>query len=189
MRERISEQSLKFRFAPISRFVLIAASLLLGIVSHVLWDGFTHDSGLFVKHWEFLSTSVETYRVMPLWRALQQGCSVAGVGLVALVTAWWWYRKPVVRDPVSSDMTPRLRWFVLGIIAVIAALVGTAAGLAHLHGHQWKLALIKGVIALVSTAGIEILLFSVAWQMTHRAGKSEKPLDREAERLKVTSER
>jgi hypothetical protein len=189
VRIRVGEPDLAFRFGPISQFVLIVVSLLTGSISHVLWDGFTHDHGFFVKHWAVLSMPVETYRVMPLWRALQQGCSVAGIGLVVLVTTWWWYRKPALPDPVHAEMTPRLRWFVGSVMVLLAMLVGVAVGISVYSGHQWKMSLIKGVIATISAAGTEIILFSIVWRWDRAQRSREKPRDREAERLEITTER
>ncbi|MGZ4814737.1 MAG: DUF4184 family protein, partial [Terriglobales bacterium] len=171
-RRRIAESDLQFRFGPLQRFAWILVSLLIGIISHILWDGFTHDHGYFVKHWPLLSIPVETYRVMPLWRALQQGFSLLGVAVVAVVTMWWWYRKPVLAEPVRSEMTPRLRWFVIAIMVLLACMVGTAVGLNSHFGHQWKMSLIKGVIVTMSTAGAELLLFSLVWLWNTLHGKN-----------------
>src|SRR5581483_5273727 len=54
VRKRVAEDDLAFRFGPLPRFALILGSLLLGTLTHILWDGFTHQQGLFVKHWPAL---------------------------------------------------------------------------------------------------------------------------------------
>ncbi len=191
VRTRIANSDLDSRFGPLPRFAWILVSMLVGIIGHVLLDGFTHDHGYFVKHWPLLSIPVETYRVMPLWRVLQQALSVVGVGIVALVTIWWWYRKPVVEDPVSSDMTPRLRWFVIGVMALLAILTGAAVGLSAYSSfhHQWKTSLIKGVVGTLSAACAEMILFSLVWQWNRKTGRNEKPPDHRVQRLEVTTPR
>lgn len=189
MRQRISKESLEFRFGPGSRLLLILASLLLGTITHILWDGFTHDHGYFVKHWALLSVPVMTYRVMPLWRALQGACSVLGVALVFGVAAWWWYRKPTVAEPVASEMTPKLRWFIVAVAGGLASLAGVAAGLGYLRLHGWKASLVEGVIVAISAGCVEILLFSLAWHANRSRAEKQKPLDREIQRLNVTAER
>ncbi len=72
VRQRISTEELQFRFWPISRFVVIVVSLLLGSSLHIVWDGFTHENGYFVKHWASL-----THLVM-LWEgaAIVEGTAV-----------------------------------------------------------------------------------------------------------------
>src|SRR3954470_12772459 len=47
-----------FRFAPLSRFLAIAASVLLGAASHVAWDAFTHQSGWGAQLFPVLRKSV-----------------------------------------------------------------------------------------------------------------------------------
>ena len=189
MRRRIAPADLEFRFGPARRFAWIVVSLLIGVISHVLWDGFTHDHGYFVKHWALLNGPVETYRVMPMYKALQQGFSALGVAVLAVVTAWWWYRKPIVSEPVGPEMTPRLRWFVITIVVLLACMTGAAAGLKVHFGHQWKMSMIKGVIAAISTTCAELLVFSFVWLWYGKQGNDGQPPDERVQRLEVTRER
>ena len=185
VRKRISARDLQFRFGPKRRFAWIVISILIGIISHVLWDGFTHDHGYFVKHWPLLSIPVETYRVMPLWRALQQVFSVFGVAIVAIVTISWWRRKALLLEPVRPEMTPRLRWFVIAIMVLLAFMVGAAAGYRIHYGHQWKMSLIEGTIVTISTLSAEVLAFSLVWLW--QGSPSEEPVEREVQPLQETA--
>lgn len=187
IRSRISEESLAFRFGPTRRFLLILVSLLIGIFTHVLWDGFTHNHGYFVKHWPLLSTPVLTYRVMPLWRVLQQACSALGVGIVLVVAFWWWYRKPQVSEPIPAEMSSKLRAFIVAIAFLFACVVALRAG-SSMYRHDWKPALVKTVIAAITVGCAEILLFALAWRASSSLRKKKMPPDGQVQ-LKVPAER
>ena len=185
MRRRISERSLAFSFGPAPRFLLILGSLLLGTLTHILWDGFTHENGYFVKHWAVLHSPVMLYRVMPLWKALQAVCSAAGCGLVIAVAMLWWYQMPEVDEPVTPTFGAKSRWTILAIGVLIPTLAGLA-GSWPFWRFNWKDAITHLVIAGIAATFAEIVLFSLAWRACH---KSEKPLDSDVQRLNVPVER
>jgi len=185
-RVRISEADLSFRFAPASRLMLIVASLLIGSVSHVLWDSFTHPYGYFVRHWPFLSVPVMTYRLMPLCRALQLGCSVAAVVIIAGAALWWFCRRSVVKKPMTSRLTPGLRRLIPLLVFFVAAGIGYFYGFIHNHGEGWKYSLVDMTIAAMSMGCGEILLFSGAWHIWRRRQNSE-PAEMQARSAKITA--
>lgn len=164
VRKRISKESLDFKFGPSGRFLLILASILIGTLAHIFWDAFTHDNGYFVQHWAMLSIPVETYRVMPLWRALQQACSVIGVAIVAIVTVWWWHEKPVLADPVAAELSPVKRAAIVLAGIMLSGVVGATVGFIRHHKSGWKSSLITMSISSVATGCVELLLFALIWR-------------------------
>src|SRR5208282_2730238 len=40
-----------FPFGDVRRFALLVLSVLVGALTHILWDGFTHRSSWLVQHW------------------------------------------------------------------------------------------------------------------------------------------
>lgn len=92
------------RFIPMQQFnwnqfaaankIKVLVSLFIGVITHLLWDGFTHVDGLFVDLWPFLSTSINiaSYDV-PVYYLLQILCSLGGMIAVGFV---------VLRLPVLS---------------------------------------------------------------------------------------
>ena len=199
MRARISEGDLVFRFAPLSRFLLILGSLFLGTLTHILWDGITHEHGLFVKHWRWLNTPVMLHHVVPMWKALQFLCSAAGLIVVLAMAVWWWSRKAEATKPVQPTIAPRLRWFILGLAAVIAVAAGTAARFHALYTGKaltwhwilmnWRAAATEGLIVTIAVAFAEWLLFSLAWHVVPLQSKKQKPLDSHVQRLDAHVER
>lgn len=190
IRVRIAADDLEFPFGPWSRFLLIVGSLLIGIFTHILWDGFTHEHGYFVKHWVRLSTRVPSplHRgTTPLWRLAQHGCSVLGILVLAMVVLWWWWRKPVLGNPVAADYSSAQRHGIIAAGIILACALGIAGGWVFEGRHHWKGLIIESVIVAISAGCAEIFLFSITWQLSHR--KKEKPRDREIQELNVSAER
>ncbi|HYH16960.1 MAG TPA: DUF4184 family protein [Flavisolibacter sp.] len=70
------------------RWLIITVSVIIGIISHLFWDGFTHENGFFVSYLPFLSTtiligsfSIEGHMMLQLLS------SIIG-GLVILYALW-----------------------------------------------------------------------------------------------------
>src|SRR6185295_18411567 len=77
---RISSEDLHYSFWPASRFAWVVISVLVGIFTHVLWDDFTHETGLFVT----MAPELKLYfgLNMPLYALLQLGSTVVGAALL-----------------------------------------------------------------------------------------------------------
>jgi len=145
----------EFRFFPWRRFLLICASVLIGIATHIAWDSFTHHHGWVYHHWMFLRRPIHLPmgRTSYVYLFLQAFSSVAGL---AILLIWFigWYRShlPQPGQP-SRPLSAAARW---GIIALLVA-VGLAGGYVRarftFHRHS------------VSTLAIDALVtfFAVLW--------------------------
>jgi hypothetical protein len=102
---------------------LVSLALLLGAVTHILWDSFTHRSSL-SESLPLLSTPIfEIHgRVRRLWWLLQQLSTVFGA-LVLLV--WALRRRDAPRDPRAAELPslPHSTRVVAAVIIVGGALV------------------------------------------------------------------
>lgn len=69
---------------------MLGISLLIGVVSHIVWDSFTHEGrwglGLF-------PALTQQWGPLPGYKWLQYGCSVGGVLVLALCGAVWLRRR------------------------------------------------------------------------------------------------
>jgi hypothetical protein len=63
-------------------------SVLIGTLSHIFWDGFTHHNGYFVNELPFYKGTFVPYDGVryPLWYALQHISTFAGLTIVTLYT-------------------------------------------------------------------------------------------------------
>lgn len=92
--------------------VWVVLSLALGLLTHVVWDSFTHSDGWVVQHLAALRADVVGSLT---WARLLQHLSTV-VGLTVLLVVAWRHRGAWL---TSSDTVRRVRF--LGVMAVILA--------------------------------------------------------------------
>jgi hypothetical protein len=172
---RISPNNLQYSFGPASRFAWIAVSVLIGIFTHVLWDDFTHERGLFV-------TVVPELKLyfglnMPIYSALQLGSSVLGAGLLA-----WAYRRWVSRTaPRDEVAVPQLSLparcliYAACVSGILAFAIPYGVQLAKVFPPQnwWSAFIVKSVVAGITAGFVEMIVFSLAWHL--RKEKAPEP--------------
>ncbi|QHJ06197.1 DUF4184 family protein [Hymenobacter busanensis] len=113
-----------FAFGPASRFLGIGGAILVGALTHIVWDGFTHADGWAVRHLPLLQGAVPFlgFGSMPISKLAQHLSSLAG-GLLLL----WWFRKWLRTAPVAAPQASRITevsslvWPLLLVSAAAAA--------------------------------------------------------------------
>jgi Domain of unknown function (DUF4184) len=118
---RLSKDITEFRFLGASRFLHIVVSILVGIATHILWDSFTHRGTWLYAHWPLLR---QTYHLpfegtIPLYKALQHGSSVLGVGVI-LIWLVLWYRGNGVTAPTYGSVSTTKRIAIFAGLIVVA---------------------------------------------------------------------
>ncbi|WP_069712687.1 DUF4184 family protein [Curtobacterium sp. ER1/6] len=110
--------------------VPVLAGCVLGSVTHVVWDGFTHESGFVVRAWPALrDATVGTY---PLPFLLQDASSVLGLLALLVAAVVWWRRaearavRPLGRVEVAVPVVALVG--VVGAALVVGVRVVVAGG-------------------------------------------------------------
>lgn len=101
------------------RWFVFACSAILGSLSHLFWDGFTHNNTFFVRNLPFYDGAYIRYEGVkyPLWYALQHISTAIGLPIVVLY---------IVLLPVQAGILMRptiLYWIILSITAIAVVLV------------------------------------------------------------------
>ena len=123
-----------------------AAAVLLGAVTHLVWDGFTHEDGRGVRMLPFLDDYGPHIEGNPLrlFQWLQLASSVVGL-IVVLVAAWYWSRadrsagrraEPAQGAWPFPELGARERqaWFAAYLlIPTIVLVLGLARNSLHAH--------------------------------------------------------
>jgi len=107
---------------------LVVASLVIGSLTHIVWDSFTHP-GEVVDAIPLLNTQVGPL-VLHKW--LQHTSSLVGLAAIAVWTAAWLRRTR--RVPGQRTVGTRARyaaWGLVGATFVVAALITWAIGIAE----------------------------------------------------------
>ncbi len=160
VQERLRDQMGAFPFGGFRRFAAILASIVLGIVTHLVWDSFTHSNTLVLRHVRWLRGWVYVPFVgyMPIHSALQYGSSI--LGLVALaIWVWLWYLRTPIAESAAKPQ-PKSRFTLAIVMLVLAGAVGLVRAL-----------LVVGMPAFRSNAHSFLLVFGVTslalefWQL------------------------
>lgn len=111
--------------------VLVALSLLLGVISHIVWDAFTHEGrwGL-----EVFPSLEEPWGPLLGYKWLQYGSGVLGLVVLAAFGAWWLARAgtgPVVR---VLPTWVRVSWWLSLPLVLLVAWIGGLVVLGPIEG-------------------------------------------------------
>ncbi|MEU8269570.1 DUF4184 family protein [Sphaerisporangium sp. NPDC049002] len=108
--------------APSGRWAAVAAGLFAGVVTHLLWDAFTHADGFAVVHWPVMRAPVAG--VHRVFNVVMYASSLGGLAVLAGWSAAW-YRRAPVRPGRWPGVPPRVRALVL-VAGGAAAIAGAA---------------------------------------------------------------
>ncbi|NYD86867.1 DUF4184 family protein [Cellulomonas oligotrophica] len=140
----------------------VVVSLVVGVLTHVVWDSFTHGDGVVVQHVAWLREPL--VGDVPAGRVLQHVSTV--VGLVVL--AAWAARRTATWHAAGGRPASR-GVVVAGALALIGAGAGTVAAVAaHDPGAGVEHALAAAAKGGGAAVAVAVLLGAVAWHV-HRA--------------------
>lgn len=163
LQQRLGALNGDFRFGGTSRFLAILVSIVLGIVTHLVWDAFTHSYTwpwyhiVWLQGWGWLPGLGPT----PRYWALQIGSSIAGLLVLAVWGVWWYFTTSVSdRQPQAP---PKSRFSLAVIMFAIASMAGflkarAVVGAPTSFLHLDKFLLVFGLTAL-ALAFWQVLLY------------------------------
>lgn len=131
VQRRAAPLAAPFPFFPARRFVVLSVAVVLGAVTHIVWDAFT---GSTLWGVELLPVLRETINMGPAgqmagYRVLQHGSTVIGAALLAWWSARWVLRTPLA--PIQPRLAPLHRLAVVVSLGVGAFLLGVEYGSRH----------------------------------------------------------
>ena len=108
----------------ISGFAVIAASVAIGALSHMFWDGFTHPTGYFVNNIQTLSATINLGgHHLHLYKVLQHGSTFVGIAFI-ITTIWF---LPKGNNSQSSSL--KLYWLSVLSIMVLTIIIRLLTGI------------------------------------------------------------
>jgi len=175
LQRRLYRHAQGFSFGPPKRFLLIILSVLVGSITHVIWDSFTHSYGWAAENFAFLSMR---FNGMPLYSMLQDLGSL--VGIILLI---YWFARWFQTAPQSDQLPPRFsnRFQLIFLAIAIACLAFVEGRIIYLRiltgsrffsGHFLMMSTIFSAffITMVSL-GIYCLAWMIAFYKTIRPMK------------------
>jgi hypothetical protein len=149
----------------------VAASLLVGLVTHLAWDSFTHYDGYAVLHWSQLADQVFGHA---LYDWLQAISSVGGLAVVAAYLAIWWRRSPPVpaRQAQGRPLAAGTRAVVVAAIVLVTLVTAVVALHVARQSFTGRYALLAHT--LKPSGGAFIIAIS-AWSLGHLVRERSSP--------------
>jgi len=136
---------------------LAMVAALLGAATHILWDGFTHDTGWAVALLPTLRGAVSASLSLPWFSLAQYASSVVGM-LIALVwMAREWLRWPAEARrfaPGQRTRLARVAAFILAVTLAVAALNATLAT-------QWTSRAGRAAVGAMAGMGVALALYAL----------------------------
>lgn len=171
----VAESSKLFRLPTIRRLSLVMLSLLIGALTHVAWDAFTHENNWLVQVLPFLNLTVFDlgFDRIPLTRVLHHASSIVG-GLVLIV---WTRRNMRTRNAENDSLSSSKPYSGSTLRSVMLwMLVSAAAGLlfAWTRGHpiqnfdEFRLMMVQALVATGSAFFTFTFIYSIVWRMTRK---------------------
>jgi hypothetical protein len=141
----------------------VVVSVVVGALTHVIWDSFTHGDGYFVRRFPGFFGA----QVTGAWdvnRILQYVSTVGGCVILAVWLYRWYRRTPAVGTP--RDKVPVwVRYLVLAAL-VLFALVGAAVELGRADGELAGETAVRLVLSGLVSGGLAALAwYVVLWHL------------------------
>jgi hypothetical protein len=166
--QRLVPLAQPFLWGGARRFALIVSSLLVGSISHLAWDAFTHDNGLVVRNVPDMRVPLEEFGThRPLYNVLQHGSTLLGLALL-IFWYWRWFKRTSPQPvPLYLQMSTAIKRLMVGSILVLSACI--AAIYAYFYSyHLASIGLFVSAFVVTSMSLIFILAlgFSLWWHRT-----------------------
>ncbi|MFD4644655.1 DUF4184 family protein [Lentzea sp. NPDC058436] len=118
-----------------------ALSVVVGVLTHLLWDAFTQTDGWFVQRWDWLDVSVAgPHR---LYNVIGYVSSAGGMALLA----WTAARCPKGQDwPARAGASKYWFWIFVGAVAIAGAIWSLSDPVSQVSAYDWVRRLLLGVI-------------------------------------------
>jgi Domain of unknown function (DUF4184) len=181
------------RRLPAAPWSAVLGSLLIGALTHLAWDGFTHASGAGVQAVGVLHAqlfSIGRYPVF-VYKLLQHTSTLMGI---ALLTAWvwrWLEQAPVQRLDPTPPLLPWQRATAAVVIFGLPSCAGLTSGLLALS-HPitvvgLEVSVWRAVVFSISALGIAVRSFIVVWHRYCPTGSSTRGAGRPEEGMRLGS--
>lgn len=168
-REALSPMTTSTAPRGVQAWMALAVSVLLGSLTHIVWDSFTHASGFVVQHSSLLQQQVLALgsRDLRAFHLLQHASSLFGVS--ALMLGYWrWLRRTPTPAKAAVDI-PRYLLLAALLTASLAGAVPTALGAASRNG---QLDVSAGAVRLAIDGGtlfMGLYLLAAVWLTRRRS--------------------
>lgn len=141
----------------ISAAFIFIYSALFGVLSHIMWDSFTHGDGAMVKHMAMLDATIRIFGMdIPIYKILQHGSTL--IGLIAIA----WFLFGLVKRHIKARNPTLLRstvvfWSAFIALALLIMLIWNA--LSTISASQYGILVVRCIdSAIISLLALSAVL-------------------------------
>ena len=161
-----------FHFLPWRTFALVCAALLLGSVTHIVWDQFTHEDAWTVQHIAWLQDRffIRGHRLQTS-DVLQHVSSLVGLLFLLLLYVRWLSSPETGHLTLGYQISGTSKFWILTLFAIVAVIPGvllvmdTPYYLHHSRVHTMALVVFIGLKIVF----LEMVAFCMIWHLRRRA--------------------
>jgi hypothetical protein len=172
LQRRLYKHAQGFSFGPLKRFGMILLSLLVGSLTHVIWDSFTHDYGWVVERFAFFNMVIGG---TPLYAILQNLSTLIGIGILIFWFIRWLPAAPQ-SEQLLAHFSGKVRAVFLALAVVSLAAVEGAiiylrlmTGSRFVHEHFfWGSITFSTVIIITFFVGVYCVTWMLAFHKSLR---------------------
>ena len=159
------------RRLPAVPWTAVLVSLLVGAVTHVAWDSFTHPDAPGVQAVSLLHAQLFSIGPYPVfaYKVLQHCSTLVGTVCLALWVSSWLRQAPVHQVAPTPSLSPGRR--AIAIAAIVGLPLGAGVAMGWLSLSQpltaagLEVSVWRSVVFSISAVGIAALSFSLVWQV------------------------
>ena len=154
----------------------------VGILTHLVWDQFTHPYTRTAAYWPLL----KTHLTLPFWHSeplaglLQDASTILGFLALCVWCAAWYSRTPPASATIAAELSPLTKFSVVSGISFLAMAAGYALARFTLSGHFDRVgrqtALAITFIAMTQVFCVEMLIYGGAVTLRDRLSLSSKSI-------------
>ena len=150
--------------AGIAGILLIVSAILVGVVTHLLWDSFTHPDGWVVQALPAFQRQLGPFT---MYRWAQYGSSAVGLVILLLWLVLWVRRTPAVQGEHSAWKlglwTRRASWFAVIVPGMVVGIVIWVHGLTRGLDPFDRVVVFRAASLSIACAGLVAVVLSLLW--------------------------
>jgi hypothetical protein len=170
-RERVETRPLEFTFWSAPRLLLIITAIVIGALTHVWWDSFTHEYGYVVERWPLLQSDVALYagHELKVFKLLQYSSSIIGLLFLSTSLIYWLRRAPAVKIKKRGALPESVARVIAMCIIAFTILSGIGLGLwsalEESGSFSLRVFVVQTAIGGMLSFAVSILLYSLIMQV------------------------
>jgi hypothetical protein len=154
--------------------VLVLLAVLLGAITHLVWDAFTHHDTLATQLLPFLETPLLTGNgyVLRVYKVLQHGSTLVGLSALSHFGWRWYQRTPPRQNMDGKGLATWQKAVLVACLIMPSAIAGIQAGW---HQARWDPSLLglqkflsSGVVTGIGIFSTLLVILGLIWPWVER---------------------